>query len=45
MEIEDVLIIGIIIDQISEIDQEADGITTGQGMEVVITQIIIDEVI
>ena len=32
-------------DQIIEIDQEANGITTGQVIEVVITQIIIDEVI
>ena len=30
--------------QIIEIDQEADGITTGQVIEVVITQIIIDKV-
>ena len=42
--IEEIITIGIIIDQIIEIDQEADGITTGQVIEVVITQIIIDKV-
>ena len=42
--IEEIIIIEIIIGQIIEIDQEAYGITTGQVIEVVITQIIIDEV-
>ena len=43
--IEEIIIIGIIIDQILEIDQEADGTTIGQVIEVVITQITTDEVI
>ena len=34
-----------IIDQIIEIDQEADGITTGQVIEAITIRIIIDEVI
>ena len=42
--IEEVITIEIIIGQIIEIDQEADGITIGQVIEVVITQIIINEV-
>ena len=37
--------IGTIIGQIIEIDLEADGITIGQVIGVVITQITIDEVI
>ena len=37
--------IGTITDQIIEIDQEADGTTIGQVIEVIITQITIDEVI
>ena len=38
MAIEEIIIIiGIIIDQILEIDQEADGTTTGQVIGVVIT--------
>ena len=45
MEIEEITIIGIVIDQILEIDQEADGITTGQVIGVVITPITTDEVI
>ena len=36
---------GIITGQIIEIDQEADGTTTGQVIGVVITHITIDEVI
>ena len=44
MEIEEIIFIEIITGQIIEIDQEADGITTGQVIEVVITQITIDEV-
>ena len=44
MVIEEIITIEIIIGQIIEIDQEADGITTGQVIEVVITQIIIDKV-
>ena len=43
--IEEIIIIGVSIDQIIEIDQEADGITTGQVIEVVITQITTDGVI
>ena len=42
--IEEIITIEIIIDQIIEIDQEADGTTLGQVIEVVITQITIDEV-
>ena len=45
MVIEGITIIGTIIDQIIEIDQEADGITTGQVIEVAITRITIDKVI
>ena len=44
MVIEEIIVIEIITGQIIEIDQEADGITTGQVIEVVITQIIIDKV-
>ena len=44
MVIEEIITIEIIIGQIIEIYQEANGITTGQVIEVVITQIIIDEV-
>ena len=43
--IEEIVTIGIIIDQILEIDQEADGTTTGQVIGVVITHITTDEVI
>ena len=42
--IEEIITIEIIIGQIIKIDQEADGITIGQVIEVVITQIIIDKV-
>ena len=42
---EETTTIGTILDQIIEIDLEADGITIGQVMGVVITQITIDEVI
>ena len=45
MVIEEITTIGTIIDQIIEIDQEADGPTIGQVIGVVITQITIDEVI
>ena len=45
VEIEEITIIGTIIDQFIEIDQEADGITIGQVIGVIITQITIDEVI
>ena len=45
VEIEEIITIGIIIDQIIETDLEADGITTDQVIEVVITQITIDGVI
>ena len=41
--IEEIIPIEIIIGQIIEIDQEADGITIGQVIEVVITKTIIDE--
>ena len=44
MVIEKVITIEIIIGQIIEIDQEADRITTGQVIGLVITQIIIDKV-
>ena len=43
--IEGIITIETIIDQIIEIDQEADGITTGQVIEVAITRITIDEAI
>ena len=43
--IEEIIIIGIIVDQILEIDQEADGTTTGQVIGVVITPITTDVVI
>ena len=43
--IEEIITIGIIIDQILEVDQEADGTTTGQVIGVVITHITTDEVI
>ena len=43
--IEEITIIGTIIDQIIEIDLEADGITIGQVIGVVITQVTIDEAI
>ena len=43
--IEESTTIGTTIDQIIEIDLEADGITIGQVIGVVITQITIDEVI
>ena len=44
MEIEEILIIETIIDPITEIDQEADGIIKGQVIGLIITRIIIDEV-
>ena len=43
--IEEITTIGIIIDPIIEIDQEADGTTTGQVIGVVITPITTDMVI
>ena len=43
--IEEIIIIGTITGQIIEIDQEADGTTIGQVIEVVITHITTDEVI
>ena len=43
--IEEITTIGTIIDQILEIDQEADGTTTGQVIGVVITPITTEEVI
>ena len=43
--IEEIIIIGVTIDPIIEIDQEADGTTIGQVIEVVITHITTDEVI
>ena len=43
--IEGIITIETIIDQILEIDQEADGTTIGQVIGVVIIRIIIDEVI
>ena len=43
--IEEIIIIGVTIDPIIEIDQEADGTTIGQVIEVVITQITTDKVI
>ena len=42
--IEEIIIIGIIIDQILEIEQEADGTTTGQVIGVVIIPSTIDKV-
>ena len=45
MVIEEITTIEAITDQIIEIDLEADGITIGQVIGVVITQITIDEVI
>ena len=45
MVIEEITTIGTIIDQIIEIDLEADGITISQVIGVVITQITTDEVI
>ena len=45
MVIEEITTIEIIIDQIIEIDQEADGTTTSQVIGVVITHITTDEVI
>ena len=44
MVTEEITIIGTIIDQIIEIDLKAGGITIGQVIGVVITQITIDEV-
>ena len=44
MVIEEIIIIETIIDQITEIDQEADGTIIGQVIGVTITRIIIDEV-
>ena len=43
--IEEIITIGTITGQIIEIDQEADGTTTGQVIGVVITPITTDEVI
>ena len=45
MVIGEITTIGTIIDQIIEIEQEADGITIGQVIGVAITQTTIDEVI
>ena len=45
MVIEEIITIGTITGQIIEIDQEADGTTRGQVIEVVITHITTDEVI
>ena len=45
MVTEEITIIGTITDQIIEIDLEVDGITIGQVIGVVITQITIDKVI
>ena len=45
MVIEEITTMGTIIDQIIEIDLEADEITIGQVIGVVITQFTIDEVI
>ena len=45
MVIEEITTIGTIMDQIIEIDSEADGTTIGQVIGVVITQFTIDEVI
>ena len=42
--IEEIITTEITLDQIIEIDQEADGTTTGQVIEVVIIQITTDEV-
>ena len=44
MEIEEIITTEIITDPIIEIDQEADGMATGQVIAVVITQITIDKV-
>ena len=43
--VEEIIIIGVTIDTIIEIDQEANGTTIGQVIEVVTTQITTDEVI
>ena len=43
--IEEIIKIGTITGQIIEIDQEADGTTTGQVIGVVITHIITDNII
>ena len=43
--IEEIITIGTITGQIIEIDQEADGTTTGQVIGVVITHIITDVII
>ena len=45
MVIEEITTIEIIIGQIIEIDQEADGITLGQVLGATIIRIMIDEVI
>ena len=45
MVVEEITTIGIITGQIIEIDQEADGTTTGQVIGVIITPITTDEVI
>ena len=45
MEVEEIIIIEIIIDPITEIDQESDGTITGQVIGVTITRLTIDEVI
>ena len=44
VEIEEIAIIETIIDQITEIDQEANGTTIGQVIGAAITRITIDEV-
>ena len=45
MVIEEIITIGTITGKIIEIDQEADGTTTGQVIGVVITRITTDKVI
>ena len=45
MEIEEIIIIEIIIDPITEIDQETDGTITGQVIGVTITRLTIDKII
>ena len=45
MEIEEIIIIETVIDQITEIDQEADGTIIGQVIGVAIMRLTIDEVI
>ena len=45
MEIEEIIITEIIIGSITEIDQEADGMITGQVIGVTITRLTIDKII